>query len=418
MLRFRPTDSLVLILLLVCVPACTEDGESGWPPSDDPDDHDVDTSVEYEPVLSEPRWVVPSDALPDTVQPQAANNNVGIGLFEDRLFVGFRSSEMHFASRNTVMYIVSSTDMGETWEHELTIALGTDVREPFFYVFDGVLYFTFFEAGSSPASFTPASLWRTRREGLGRWTDIERWGEDGEVSWETKERGGRLYMTSYMGNHYEMGPSEIDVRFFVSDDGTSWRPIEGNDPVVYHGGCSEAAWELDAGGALWSVMRNEDGDETGFGALLCHAPADHLGHWNCPDESDPERYDSPRMFRHGDEVYLVARRDIDGPYDDGEDQDVPYYERRRDLQWEYWYRPKRTALYRIDREAHQVVHLLDFPSAGDTAFPSIRRTGAHSFLIANYTSPVSDPDRTWWDGQQATDGTQIYLIELTFEPMR
>lgn len=403
-------------MLLALIPACTNDDEPLRAPSDDPADYDVDTSVEYEPVFSEPRWVVPSEALPETVRLFAANNNVGIALFEDRLFLGFRTSEMHFASRNTVMYVVSSTDMGESWDHELTIALGADVREPHFHESDGILFFTFFEAGTSPASFVPATLWRTRRVELGSWTGLEDWGEEGEVAWEIKERGGLLHMTSYMGNHYESGPSEVDVRFLASNDGASWNPVEGSDPVVYHGGCSEAAWELDVDGSLWAVMRNEDGDETGFGSLLCHAPAEHLSQWDCPDQSDPERYDSPRMIRHGDDIYLLARRDIDGPFDDGEDADVPYYERRRDLQWEYWFRPKRTALYRIDREARQVVHLVDLPSAGDTAFPSVRRTGAHTFLIANYTSPLSDPDRNWLDGQQAPDGTQIYLIELNFVP--
>ena len=44
------------------------------------------------------------------------------------------------------------------------------------------------------------------------------------------------------------------------------------------------------------------------------------------------------------------------------------------------------------------------------------RTGAHTFLVANYTSPVDDPDRTWVQGQDAVDGTSIYLVELSFEP--
>ena len=89
-------------------------------------------------------------------------------------------------------------------------------------------------------------------------------------------------------------------------------------------------------------------------------------------------------------------------------------ERRTRYAAAYWNRPKRTALYRIDKAARSVVHLVDLPSAGDTAFPSVRRTGADTFLVANYTSPLDDPDRTWLEGQGALDGTSIYLITLSF----
>jgi len=43
-----------------------------------------------------------------------------------------------------------------------------------------------------------------------------------------------------------------------------------------------------------------------------------LGAWEItPKQSDPNIYESPRMFRHGDDIYLVARRDVDGPFDLG-----------------------------------------------------------------------------------------------------
>jgi hypothetical protein len=42
--------------------------------------------------------------------------------------------------------------------------------------------------------------------------------------------------------------------------------------------------------------------------------------------------------------------------------------------------------------------------------------GPHRFLVANYSSPVEDPDRTWLQGQLSGEGTGIYLVELSFEP--
>lgn len=130
--------------------------------------------------------------------------------------------------------------------------------------------------------------------------------------------------------------------------------------------------------------------------------------------SDPERYDSPEMFRHGDELYLVARRDIGGPYDQG--LELPVETARLRYQAAYWARPKRTAIYRIDQESQRVVHLMDLPSAGDTAFPAIRRTGPHTFLLANYSSPFDRPDIAWSEGQGSERGTQLYLFTLSFVP--
>jgi hypothetical protein len=106
---------------------------------------------------------------------------------------------------------------------------------------------------------------------------------------------------------------------------------------------------------------------------------------------------------------------VGGPYDQGLDE-LTLEEQRSRYLIDYSLRPKRAALYGIDKETASVVHLLDLPSAGDTAFPSVRRTGEHSFIFANYTSPLDDPDRTWLDGQVAAEGTAIYLMHLNFVP--
>jgi hypothetical protein len=43
------------------------------------------------------------------------------------------------------------------------------------------------------------------------------------------------------------------------------------------------------------------------------------------------------------------------------------------------------------------------------------REGPHTFRIANYTSPLDDPDRTWFEGQVSSEGTGLYLLTLHFE---
>jgi hypothetical protein len=371
--------------------------------------------LNFEIRVSEPRFVVPSDALPDGVEPLASNNNEDIFRFDSRLFLAWRTAPAHFAGPDTLFYILSSADDGTTWELEHTIDLDTDMREPRFTDIGGYLQLMFFEAGSNPGAFEPKRLLRTRRGGFGQWSDVEVLTDAGEVPWDVKVHDGIAYRTSYQGEHYGAGEtSEISVFFKQSTDGTTWTSVGGKQ-FAYFGGVSEVAFEFDADGSLWLVTRNEDGDASGFGSHVCYAPAGALGDWQCPAQTDPERYDSPKMFRHGDEIYLIARRDIGGPYDT-RDEELTLAERRGRYLVAYSLRPKRTALYHIDKETRSVVHVRDLPGVGDTAFPAVLQTGPDTYLLANYTSPLDQPDISWLRGQTSPRGTQIYLADIEFVP--
>ncbi len=367
-------------------------------PSDDPAAWTVDTGVAWVPSVSEPTWIVPGEGLP--VQPQAANNNVAIALAGGRTFVAWRSAPTHFASAETELHVMSSATGGAPWDHEATFAVGADVREPAFLVRDGVLSLSFFEAGSNPFAFEPHAVWRAERCGLGQWT-AETISEGEKVPWDVKVRAGLALRTAYSGDHYGDGKLSMHLETSV-DQGRSWAPL-GADPVSM-GGDSEAAFEIARDGSLWAVTRNEDGDTTGKGSKVCTAPADDWSAWTCPTVSDPERYDSPELLRHGNDLYLLARRDVGGPY--GQDEGMAPYSSR----------PKRSALYRIDPDTRAVVWVQDIPGVGDTSFPSAWRTGEHAWTFANYTSPLDDPDRSWLAAQTSPDGTQLYLAELTFAP--
>ena len=351
------------------------------------------------PTVSEPTWIIP-DLSPVAVHP--SNNNVNLLVTDSAWFVGWRTSPTHFASTEGAMHIARSDDEGATWVHEHTVTLEADMREPHFLLWDGVISMSFFEGGDNPSAFEPQAIWRAERGCDGTWTEAVI-SEGEQVPWDIKVRGDRAYRTSYSGPHYQ-GPSKLSVHFDASTDGgVTWEPVA-EDPVLENVGDSEVAFEFDEDGNLWTVTRNEDGDGTGQGSKVCFALADDLGDWSCPFESDPERYDSPELIRHGDDLYLLARRDVGGPFGD-DDGLVPYS-----------LRPKRSALYQIDRYERTVVHLFDIPGVGDTAFVSARRTGPHSWLFANYTAPLDDPDISWLLAQTSDRGTQIYLAELTFAP--
>jgi hypothetical protein len=365
-------------------------------------------------VLSEPNWVAPSSAVPPEFRLGHSSNNVTIAMHEGRLYMAWRNAATHFASRKTQMLVMSSGDMGVSWKAEKIIALGTDVREPFLMSANGKLIFQFFEAGSNPFKFEPRHMMRTIRQEDGSWSEIEVWGTPGEIPWEVKQRNGTWYMTSYIGDHYSAGASQINVHFSKSTDALNWEPVNPAQPVVYTGGVSEVGFEFTKSGEMFAVTRNEDGDSTGFGSQVATASNWGASAWQFPEKSNPNRYDSPRMFRHNDDLYLVARRDIGGPFMSHDPRFMPFDV----MKWwnlvRYSLRPKRTALYRVNQETKSVEWLQDLPSAGDTAFASIAQLDNDHFMIANYSSPVNDGYFSWLHGQISRRGTGVYLLEIGF----
>jgi hypothetical protein len=366
-------------------------------PSDDPFDYVVE-DLDYTIELSDLKWVVPSGNLPEEVDAHASNNNVDIHYFEGRLYMAWRSSPTHFAGEDTVMWVVSSGDEGQTWDFEHRIEMDADVREPRFLSMNDELQLSYFEAGTNPLAFEPLQLWRIWKADVG-WSEPEAFLTPESVLWDVKVRSGMAYMTTYDGAHYQEG--EVYVRFWQSENARDWVLVDDVESV-YVGGVSEVAFEFDTEGNLWTVGRNEDGDATGAGSQICFAKKDSLANWQCLEESDPERYDSPELFRHGEEIYMLARRDVGGPY--GPDGDLLAYSLR----------PKAFSLYKLNREAKTVEWIQDLPGVGDTSFPSVRRLDDHVFRFVNYTSPLDKPDITWLAGQTSELGTQIYMMDITF----
>lgn len=382
---------------------------------DDPALHDAnfDFGTEYCAKLSDPYWLIPSEDLPEGVDPQKSNNNVSITIFNHRLFLAFRTGPTHFASKKTGMYIMSTTD-GKQWRKEMELFIGRDVREPFLIPINGKLHFYCFGAGTKMTAFEPEFIDHYTSDGNGNWTAPEKILTLGEVHWSIKNRNGTTYMTSYSGSHYELkGPSQVRMFFKQTDDGVNWRTM--NDTgAVYFGGVSETAWEFDRDKNLWAVTRLEDGDNTGFGSHVAFAKSGDLGNWEFPDTADVRAFMSPNMFRHGDDLYLIGRRQL-GKKPFGKVKRSKKMSAQRKGNWVgYSLTPKTTALFKINQKTRKVEHVMDLPGAGDTAFPSIIRLDKHRFLVANYTSPINHQKRDWLMGQLGK--TRIYLQVITFAP--
>ncbi len=354
--------------------------------------------------------VAPSSNLPPEVVSQMAHNNLDIIWFEDRLFFSFRTAPNHFASPETTLYVVSTTDH-KTWRYEGVFNEEADLREPRFMVFDGRLTLFYARLGTDALSFEPGVTKRTQYRGPGVWSAPEVVFEPGFIPWRIKHRDGQAYLMGYTGGEhiYSGEEGELQVRWLRSEDGETWAPVSG-DGIILRGGVSETDFAFLESGAVVIVSRNEAGDAGGFGSRVCRAEAGAYDSWRCAD--DLRKFDSPHVFRHGSSVYLIGRRNVTetGYFDLGGDGPLP--QRRLANLADYWVRPKRCALWRVDVERLTVTHLLDFPTAGDTCFASTVPVGPHQRLMYDYTSPPDSPDTVWMDGQHGP--THIYRTTLLF----
>lgn len=357
-------------------------------------------------------YVVPSEGMPDRILIQNANNNLDVTRFQGRTYLAFRTAPTHFASEDTQMHIVSSDDL-VTWTHEASIVMGTDVREPRLLAWDGRLFLYFAVLGQRWWDFEPQGTKVMERLSASRWTEpVDLFDEPGFIPWRTKVVDGVPYMIAYNGGEdiYDPGEAHLEVHWLTTSDGYHWRGVNPDQPAVLVGGCSETDFVIQDDGSVIAVCRNEAGDSDGWGSKVCRASPAAPTDWSCV--TDPKKYDSPLMFKSGDDIYLVARRTLNrtGNYDLGLDF-LP--DAAEDLLYLVYYSltPKRCSLWQVDPASLKVGFVLDLPSNGDTCFPGIVQTGAGRYEIYNYTSPTDLRDIAWIHGQVLP--TSIYRIPLS-----
>lgn len=391
----------------------------------DPGDAKSDAAVEaagadavatpVDPTATDLRQVVPGPGLPAEVSPQNSNNNLDVVAFDGKVFLTGRTAPNHFAGPESRLWVVSSADE-KAWQFETAAAMGTDLREPRFLAFGGKLRWYFAQLGSDPAQFQPKGAFVAERKGPGQWTQPAPFYLPTFIPWRFGVSGGKAWLCGYTDgdNVYKSDPGPISVHLLTSGDGDNWKPAIGSDPVVLKGGVSETAFAVLADGTVVAAGRNEAGETGfGFGSKICKAaPGKGL---QCV--ADPKKYDSPLLFVHGGQVWLIGRRTLnpDGTtanYDLGAATGS-----RSDHYTQYqlanWTKRKRCALWKVDPASLQVTWQLDLPSRGDTCFASLVPTGADRYAVYNYSSPLdgtSDPP--WFEGQMGE--TRIYRSLLVF----
>ncbi len=383
------------------------DGEV-TPPRPQPGRHTV--------TIVDTRRVVPSASLPPETRPLNSNNNLDVVRHTDgRVYLVWRTAPDHYASPDAVMYAISSTDE-TTWRYESRFSLATDLREPRLLSWNNELFLYVARLGTNRLSFDPMGMSFSRRAADGSWSALAEFYRPGFIGWRARVERGTPYLVAYLGGEhiYRFDNIPLDVELLTTSDGMTWRGVNAAMPVVAHGGGSETDFTIGDDGTLFAVTRNEAGDDTGWGSNVCRAPAGDITRWRC--HNDPRKFDSPYMFWHDGEAYLIARRNVSftGNYDlmrrgiDRTAQTVMY-------QLDYRNRPKRCSLWRYDQATDAIVFMLDLPSRGDTCFPAVISSAVPGeFAVYNYSSDIDGPDVPWGTGQEGP--TFIYRSLLRFTP--
>lgn len=334
-----------------------------------------------------------------------SNNNVDIMMFNGRLYCAFRSGPTHFASKDTMLHVMSSADGGNKWDKEISFSYGSDAREPRFLVFKGKLFLYFFKGGANMLSFTPDHMYATEFVSGGQWTKPRKIYKPGYVVWRAKEHGGRAYMSVYYGvGLYSNETNPTHLQLLVSDNGYEWKLVDGSD-ISTETSAEEGEYEFDDDGNLYATIRLEM-----KGGKVCYAPKERLSAWAC--KFSPYKYDSALMFRHGQDFYVIARRNVAGAYDRKSGL-LPDILRSKWYLVRYSLTRKRTALYKLDKKKLELIPVMDFPSRGDTAYAGIVQLTKDKYLIYNYSSDIQGFDWSWLGGQLT--GSKIYSTELEFK---
>jgi hypothetical protein len=356
---------------------------------------------------SDPRAVVPGPACVPEVTVHASNNNLDVCEHEGRRYLAWRTAPNHFASADARLNVVSSGDGGVTWEYETDVYLARDVREPRFLSWNGKLLLYFFTLGTTWYKFEPDRVHVVERTPTG-WTPPEPISDPGVVEWRPRLLNGVPVMSVYLGadTTYSTHPEPTRVELWTTTDGRRWSALDPDHPVAHVGGTETDIVEAPGGG--WVAVTRMEGPH-GWGSDLCRADTPGPHDWKT--RHYPNKLDSPLMFRSGDDVLLVARRQVvfGGNYDLGWNWPAPP-QRTRIYQVIYWATPKRTALWHVDPETLELTWLTDLPGRGDCCFPALAPNPAGGYTVYDYSSALNRPNRPWFFGQRGA--TTLYAVDI------
>jgi hypothetical protein len=275
------------------------------------------------------------------------------------------------------------------------------MREPRFYAHHDTLFLIFFRGGTKMLRFQPNEVLVTYKTKTTGWTKPINVGLDGYVPWRVRTRNDTLYLSAYYGKHLYHHSHKADLRLLTSQDGLHWSNLS-KEPQLGMESVEEGEFIFDKLGDMYGMARME-----GSGSLLTYASHDSLYNWH--SISSPYKYDSSLLLDDDDDIYLLARRSLGGKM-----TKAPKWMNARQARnfnlFKYPFSQKVTAIYKYNKVDKVLVHLLDFPSTGDTAYPAITKLGSGKYLFMNYSTDINGRKKNWIKGQLGK--TYIYSTVL------
>ena len=341
--------------------------------------------------------------FPPEVRIQRSNNNLDLISFKSRYYVAFRTAPSHFASPNTWLYVVSSCDL-DKWDFEDSVHLGYDMREPRFYEHHDTLFLMFFRGGFKMFRFEPNEVLVTYKTKSMPWTKPVSVGLNGFVPWRVRTRNDTLYLSAYNGKDLYRHKHKGDLRLLTSVDGFHWTNIS-KEPQLKMESIEEGEFIFDKQGDMYGIARME-----GSGSLLTYACHDSLSCWHTIFSA--YKYDSSLLLDDDDDIYLLSRRSLGGKMTKA----PKWMSSRRARIFEllkYTFSRKVTSIFKYNTIDKVLVHILDFPSTGDTAYPAITKLGKGKYLFMNYSSDITKRRKNWLTGQFGK--TYIYSTLLQID---
>ncbi len=382
-------------------------------PTDDPNQYNLKLK-DYQIKLSPIFWPMIKGKFEGVDMFLPSKVDTSIEFFDQKIFLAFRNAQNHFPSEKSFIYVFSSEN-GIDWKKEWIKKNNLDLFNPRLIVFRDELHLYYCVGEATGKFIKPLRVEKVTKFSKNSWTKPVEVLKSGDVPFEFKVRNNLLWINSFNGEVGEIfgGVSQTNLQLLVSDNSVDFRLENEVRESVSVGGASETSVEFDSQGNLWGVSKNFEGDTLGFGSYLIYAPKNLLSYWTF--KKSDQAYFSPKLFRFGDDFFLLAKRDLHNlAFDWFQTGPLSI---RRVFNWsKYALGFKRTALYRLNKSTFELDWVMDLPGSGDTGEVSIRRASATQFLISNHSSSLIDEEKNFYKGLKGE--TNIYFQVLNFVPSK
>jgi hypothetical protein len=311
-------------------------------------------------------------------------------FWHDAFWLIYVSSPSHFASKKSRLVLLRSNDALNWQKVKSFDGNGQDIRDPKLAVIQGNLFlYALLNKRFDPEPYKTIAA--HSNDGT-TWAPFEAAVPDGwlmgrPISWDESI----WYAPAHHINH---GSAVL----YQSTDGLTWKIHS----TIFEGGkerADETAIQFLKDGRIIAASRLEAGSSIfgspQAGTLISVAVAPFTA-WDQVTRSRVTRLDGPTLFRIGDQVYAVGRRQprAAGPF-----------------QWMgSAFSQKRTAVFLVKENIDGLTHLTDLPSCGDTSYAGVAITGGKVF-ISYYTNDTGR-DHPWVLGMLLPTHIQIAEIEI------